>query len=260
MNFNPMTLYESGLSLRQVSEKTGMPLTSLVRYLTRHGATFRPTGRQRVYKCDDHYFDEINSEEKAYWLGFLLADGHVNKRDRLVLDLASVDQGHMVKLRNCIESDAPVRPGYFAVTSHEMAKALRGKGIIANGKRVFDVDPDLRRHYWRGAVDGDGCLRLTKGVTPQLSIELVGTPETATKFRSFCLGIVETNAKITTRGKIDIFRVSGPKAADICRVLYDGATVYLARKKSKYDAYRIILDERRRRWNGKGVTNRGRTD
>ena len=33
---------------------------------------------KRKYHCDDGYFDLIDSEAKAYWLGFLAADGNID--------------------------------------------------------------------------------------------------------------------------------------------------------------------------------------
>ena len=36
-----------------------------------------------MYSCDYHYFDEIDTPDKAYWLGFLMADGCVMHQRRL---------------------------------------------------------------------------------------------------------------------------------------------------------------------------------
>ena len=33
---------------------------------------------RRKYQVNEFFFDEIDSEEKAYWLGFIYADGYVN--------------------------------------------------------------------------------------------------------------------------------------------------------------------------------------
>src|SRR5262245_16933447 len=50
----------------------------------------------RIYQCDHTFFASLDSEAKAYWLGFLMADGGV-KGTSLNLGLSIVDQGHVEK-------------------------------------------------------------------------------------------------------------------------------------------------------------------
>ena len=48
-------------------------------------------------------FEKIDTEEKAYWLGFLYADGSVgSKDDRIELGLAEKDFHHIEKFRDFI--------------------------------------------------------------------------------------------------------------------------------------------------------------
>ena len=34
------------------------------------------------YKANFNYFDKIDTPDKAYWLGFIWADGYIAKRER----------------------------------------------------------------------------------------------------------------------------------------------------------------------------------
>lgn len=57
-------------------------------------------------KCDDFYFHVIDTEHKAYWLGFLYADGFVDKnRNRISLALNSNDEHHILKFISDIKSE-----------------------------------------------------------------------------------------------------------------------------------------------------------
>lgn len=48
---------------------------------------------------DEHVFDVIDTEEKAYWLGFLTADGYIYSRDNTFgISLASIDKHHVEKI------------------------------------------------------------------------------------------------------------------------------------------------------------------
>jgi DNA-binding transcriptional regulator WhiA len=61
----------------------------------------------KVYTVNEAVFDTI-TEESAYWLGFLMADGSINTgktgNPRIALTLAERDREHLVKFRkflNC---------------------------------------------------------------------------------------------------------------------------------------------------------------
>lgn len=58
-------------------------------------------------------FENIDTEEKAYWLGFLYADGCVgSKESKVELSLAEKDLRHMEKFRSFIgiENKISYRP------------------------------------------------------------------------------------------------------------------------------------------------------
>lgn len=40
-------------------------------------------GRKRQYNVNDSYFHTIDSEDKAYWLGFLYADGYITEGNKI---------------------------------------------------------------------------------------------------------------------------------------------------------------------------------
>ena len=45
-----------------------------------------------------HIFENIDTEEKAYWLGFILADGYLNTDKHMVrIKLGDVDKKHIEK-------------------------------------------------------------------------------------------------------------------------------------------------------------------
>ena len=45
----------------------------------------------KVYYLNENYFEKIDTEEKAYWLGFIYADGYITG-DKLGISLAKCDK------------------------------------------------------------------------------------------------------------------------------------------------------------------------
>jgi len=99
---------------------------TLSEILKKHNIEFK----QKKYVSDDTFFEEINTEEKAYWLGFLYADGYVRKRkgSELRLKLSTKDLSHLELFKNTIKStntiknieDKGVHCSYISIYSNKI--------------------------------------------------------------------------------------------------------------------------------------------
>lgn len=138
------------------------------------------------YSCDYHYFDIIDTEEKAYWLGFLTADGWISKNEKsgagvVGIELQYGDIKHLKKFnksingnyqitdrwRTCSLSSNPDKKNHICcirIFSIKMYEDLETLGFTNNKSYDFGIpklDNRLIRHYIRGYFDGDGCFCLS---------------------------------------------------------------------------------------------------
>ena len=80
------------------------------------------------YEINYKFFDVIDSEEKAYFLGLLFADGHNNVKDGVVLiDLQENDKEILEKFTNILQPSKPLRQ-----YDNKYSKAGRFRMAIAN--------------------------------------------------------------------------------------------------------------------------------
>jgi transposase-like protein len=173
-------LHNSGLSNRHISRELGIARSLVTRYLSESGI---PSQKINQYLVNKYYFDVIDSSAKAYWLGFILADGHIQKFKEntyaLRVRLQSGDLNHLKKFAADIQYDGPVEikhrydKFYKAVTSKAVMVICSThlcKSLVNNGwfefknygdLRVLNTVPDDLSHYLiRGLFDGDGGLSL----------------------------------------------------------------------------------------------------
>lgn len=132
-----------------------------------------------------YIFDDIDTEEKAYWLGFLYADGSVSsKENKIELGLCEKDLNHMEKFRNFIGLDNKIsyrektKSYRYCFRDTEFKDILIEKGCIPNKslKLLFPTEDQvptyLIRHFIRGYFDGDGYFTNTEN---SLSLGFIGT-------------------------------------------------------------------------------------
>lgn len=130
---------------------------------------------KRTYKLNENYFKYINTEHKAYFLGFITADGNVYKtsltiglqrRDEYLLDLflKSLKSNmpiyrHTNKLRS---TNKDYEVSTLKLNSKKLIKDLSSYGIVARKSLNINIpsslSPKYIKDYLRGIWDGDGTF------------------------------------------------------------------------------------------------------
>ena len=240
--------YLGGGSLRSAAAPWGLSPTAVLSALRETGRLPRDRGR-RTLPVDAAFFDVIDTEAKAYWLGFLTADGFVGQRS-VVLILKGEDAGHVAMFRDALGAGHAITAttraafgGVFAqvrckVTSARLCRALQARGLGRSGNRTVrpwaDVPSGLVRHFWRGMVDGDGSvgwLRAKRGT--QATIHLCGIEHDVAAFAAFLAPATGSSSRPRREPDRDLWtvRMGGNRVVSrAVRSLYQGATIALSRK------------------------------
>jgi hypothetical protein len=241
--------YEQNAKLLDLANffKVGIPKIREV--LVENGAKIRSQFRfNQKYHVDGAYFKNIDSEEKAYWAGFILADGCVKEKS-LVICLARKDKEHLQKFLDCLKSDYPIYDSIayrkykgkllkserssIEVCSRDIVNDLKKINITKNKTlRAIPVNLsiELMRHFYRGLFDGDGGLSESGG---QWKVYQLGTYEICEGFSKY---IFQINNEIKLRNPHElsgIFKIeySGIKLPQkIISIIYDNVKIYLDRK------------------------------
>ena len=207
------------------------------------------TGAIEKYHYDRTKFSKIETEEDAYWLGFITADGCIVNEYLLQIKLAERDRKHLEKFGQYIglsaleikeilkcgtggayTKDNPVV--IIKICSKEIVNNLIDKGITQrksiHEKPYFCNTIDLQKAYIRGLIDGDGYIRST-----QYGCGICGSYEICEYVYNFINNNVIdiSNNHIIKRGPIYGLSIGGKyKASTILRYLYENSLVYLDRK------------------------------
>lgn len=121
---------------------------------------------------NENYFENIDTNEKAYWLGFLYADGYIgNINEKLQICLSIKDELHLDKFINCIEDELSKKRYYgpYKTSGKQVHWYTRNKKIIndlinlgCTNKKSHNIrfpklnSQDLNCAFLLGYFDGDG--------------------------------------------------------------------------------------------------------
>lgn len=265
-----INLVEEGLTVSEIAKQLGKNMSSVSSVVKRFNLTPK---KSYINTLDHTFFDNIDTPEKAYLLGFFIADGCINTDTERTKGRFSINQSEddkeivqaFKKYLN-VPSDIQIVNSKSGVknrktqhrlrwTSPYMRDALRNTYNITSNKTLdiefqFPIElipENLQGHFVRGFIDGDGYMG-DNGQEGNFSISVVGT---SVKFITLIGDLVSKATGMsysisTTQGKTCEYyslrwscdRVNKlEKITKLRTYLYNNASIYLTRKKDKIDHY-----------------------
>lgn len=195
-------------------------------------------------KRNINFFDVVDNEAKAYFLGFLWSDGSVSDGNRLSLLLKEKDFAILEKFAKFLN----IKVYYFkgnarvALRNKHLYDTIGSYGIVPRKTYLNLIPPNLgnlQNHFWRGVFDGDGHISNKFNVAT-----LCGTRETIYSFKNWIETYVQTISEpYQHKSGLWYIRITGERLRKTLCILYQNSEFHLERKKLEFQA---IIDKNRK--------------
>jgi len=240
-------------TITAIANKYGTTPANVTKYLNKFNI------RRNRRNNSKHYYDlnlfNKDTEKSFYIAGFLAADGSVfNNCINLVLALK--DEGHLIKIKNLLNTDAFITTGNsiyqgkiykfcrLSLYSKELVNQLKRFNIVRNKTKIYEMPEwliihPLINHFLRGYSDGDFCWRIHKverGIN-RMIFKLLGTE----KFLNQCISIFSKQCNLDLSNKKAVKRKDANVyycdfggniiCSKLALWLYKDSTIYLERKR-----------------------------
>lgn len=256
-------LYSKRRPLKIIKKETGISEEVIKKWLKEKGLW---TGHRSLqYYTDEFFFDNIDTEEKAYWLGFFYADGYLtNNSNAIAIELKATDKEHLEKFKASLHSEKDVKIYHknstygpqdncrFIFSSSHMKDILLSyyKSVNKTFEGEFPkiTNPELIRHAIRGFFDGDGCLTGLPKDQDYLfkpSVSFIGTKETLKYIEQISGFLWVWSQRVADKTKNN-YQIQCGRVHDCMNFLnymYKDSHIYLDRK---YERYQLLLENRER--------------
>lgn len=222
-------------------------------------------GAKRKYSLNENYFEELDSKDKAYFLGFIYADGFITKRSQGqdVLGLTLAETEPLDKFKKYIQTDKKYgvykkknsyHPGSIeyklALISDKLVSDIEKLGVVEKKSLILkfpQIREDLIPHFIRGYFDGDGSVFLHKDSRPKytneyLGIDICGTNEFLNSITSH-LDFIDTGSCIykEKRKETNCWNIkfsSNIRSLSLYHYLYrDCDDLFLSRKRKIFEDF-----------------------
>lgn len=201
--------YTAGESTPALAAYYGISSVAIQGLLRRRGVVLRDqAAAQRKYPLKEDFFDNINTQEKAYFLGLLYADGNNSpKRNSVNISLQEKDK-HILEVFTKLTQ--PLKPLHFVprrnpkhsdnfrmcLCSKHMSEQLTLLGCTPKKTHTLTfpewLDKDLVPHFLRGYWDGDGWIG-------ERAMDIVGTESFVTSVSGIFKSVLNVNSYVRTR-------------------------------------------------------------
>ena len=249
--------YQNNWSQQKIADCYQVSRTVIKRILETQDEGFLIRDRTSKYKYKQDIFENIDTAEKAYWLGFLAADGCNYQREHnasVILNVHQKDIEHLNKFKQLCNTDAEIKSyiGYegfsnqtpmckITLNSKKISNDLINKGIVPN-KSLILQPPHISEQFYKpfilGYFDGDGSISKASQYN-NYNISIQGTQEMLTwicQVLNWDANLEKRNINSTHNSYY--IRCGGTnKPYQILNQLYNSCETHLDRK---FDIYKTL--------------------
>jgi hypothetical protein len=251
-----ISMYNSGLGAYKIAEKLDIGPELIYRCLSAHDINIKTGEDYRTYPINLELMSDLNNEIGAYWFGFLLADGYINKSRPTAIRVNLIDSDHE-HLRHLSNDSGVLASPKYSITKLN-SKEFRGCYFTIYSKTLADVylssgwrefkrgdisklpeNLDIR-HFIRGFCDGDGCVTRNK---QHLRIGFCSAyGEVLNWIRGHLVAELGVSANFIGKQKIYYVWWAGSPALRIAEYLYTNQSRCLKRKLDRIMPY-LVAEE-----------------
>lgn len=205
------------------------------------------------YIFDINYFNAIDTQDKAYILGLIYADGNISQNMRtLSISLQEQDAYILNQIRDLLGIEKELRlitlhdknqnwsnQYCLSISNKHFAESLIAHGVMPNKslkiKFPTNLPMDLYRHFLRGYIDGDGSITKTPR---EKRIRFVSTEDFCMAAKLFIEVQLKINASIKNCKNNEISKevmiAGGNQVKKFLDWIYEDAHLFLQRKYDRY--------------------------
>ena len=198
---------------------------------------------KKLYNFDESFFNEIDSEDKAYILGFISADGSIS-RNQLRIRLQIKDIDILYKIKEKMKSSHPIieynakikekcyKSCGFLITSTQMTNDLEKYGVIKDKSESIDL-PNIKEEYklyWiKGYFDGNGGIDLHSEKYPRIRM--------CSSNPNLLNNIINYFSETLNTRKTNICKIKDAKCYELYYISQDVLKIYEAFYKNNNNVY-----------------------
>lgn len=248
------------MSMTNISKKFNVTESTIRTRLIRNNIKIRSKSEfSRKFPLNQSFFEKIDSERKAYWLGFLYADGAVYKHKHgsyFHLTLNNLDKHMVEQFKKDLETTINLRTNKnnqtgLMINSNKMVQDLINLGCMPcktfkiKFPTIKQVPTHLIHHFIRGYFDGDGSVCFSEKKN-RIEVKIISNED-------FCYALQNTIGQLCNISKFYKYKVCETKyskqfytnigfgsSSSICNFynfIYKDASIYLKRKRDIFDKF-----------------------
>lgn len=244
---------EKPISLKEMALKFNLCSVTISKILKEHDIKLYKKANIFNSEMDENFFECIDNEFKAYFLGLIISDGNIfkpkngNRQASISITLQDKDTYILESFKEILHVNTSINNdnrgcNTIAIRSDKMQTDLSKYGVVEQKSFVTflpKISIEFMPHLLRGILDGDGSVQFKyykKYNKIKHTIGFCGTKQLMDDIRDFLVSQLDlSNNKVYSYKNRLLSMITWGSLKDIEKLyhyLYDNATIFLYRKKN----------------------------